>query len=86
MQKIIKRDGKLQDYSRSKLYASLYLAGQTFGVIELAALKQVFFSLEHWLGHKHEVTSQDLRWQGYKRLRIRLPRLADFYLYHKDIS
>ena len=85
---LVKREGHLEPYDQRKLYASVYSAclsvREPVGSAELIA-NQVVEDVNHWLGHKHEVTSNDLRRIGSKHLHVYHPDAAYMYLHHRVV-
>lgn len=85
---LVKRAGSTQKYESRKLYASIYAAClcvmEPEGSAELIAA-QVANDVEHWLGHKHEVTSNDIRRQAGAALKIYQPEAAYMYMHHRVI-
>ena len=89
MQHIVKRGQHSEQYEGRKLYASVYAACLVLRVstgsaelISGAVVKDV----EHWLGHKHEVTSNDIRRQAAIHLKAYHPEAAYMYLNHRMVS
>ena len=89
MNHIVKRRQHNEPYDGRKLYASIYAAclvlRTSTGSAELVA-SAVVKDVEHWLSHKHEVTSNDLRTQAGKHLKAYHPDAAYMYLNHRTVS
>lgn len=84
----VKREGHTEQYDSRKLYASIYAAclsvREPTGSAELIAGK-VVEDLDHWLSHKHEVTSNDIRRQAAKHLHVYHPDAGYMYLHHRVV-
>ena len=89
MNHIVKRKQHTEAYDSRKLYASVYAAclalRTSIGSAELVAAA-VVKDVEHWLSHKHEVTSNDLRAQASKHLKVYHLDAAYMYLKHRTVS
>lgn len=85
---LVKRAGHTEPYESRKLYASIYAAclsvREPRGSAELIA-GQVVKDVEHWLGHKHEITSNDMRRQAAKHLHAYHPDAGYMYLHHRMV-
>ena len=89
MQHIVKRKRHTEKYDTRKLYASIYAACLVLriatGSAELIA-SAVVKDVEHWLSHKHEVTSNDIRLQASRHLKVYSPEAAYMYFKHRTVS
>lgn len=88
MNHLVKREGHTEPYEARKLYASIYAAclsvREPVGSAELVA-SQVVKDVEHWLTHKHEVTSNDIRSTAAKFLHGYHPDAGYMYLHHRVV-
>ncbi|MCA9349123.1 hypothetical protein KC878_03190 [Candidatus Saccharibacteria bacterium] len=85
---LVKRAGHTEAYDNKKLYASIYAAclsvREPAGSAELIA-NQVVGDVEHWLSHKHEITSNDIRRMAAKHLQVYHPDAAYMYFHHRVV-
>lgn len=88
MNHIVKRAGHAEKYDNRKLYASVYSAclsvREPAGSAELIA-ERVVKDVDHWISHKHEVTSNDIRRQASKHLHAYHEDAAYIYHHHRVI-
>ncbi len=88
MKHIVKRAGHNETYDNHKLYASIFAACQSVrepsGSAELISEK-VIKDMAKWIAKKHEVTSNDIRRNAAKHLKVYHPSAAYMYLHHRII-
>lgn len=88
MKHIVKRAGHSETYDERKLYASVFAACQSVrepaGSSELIADK-VVGHVNDWIAKKHEVTSNDIRMQAGKHLKVYHADAGYMYMHHRII-
>lgn len=88
MKHVVKRQGHSEPYDERKLYASVFAACQSVrepvGSAELIAEK-VVADINNWLEPKHEITSNDIRINAAKHLKVYNPDAGYMYLHHRVV-
>lgn len=88
MNHIVKRKGHTEPYDDRKVYASVFSACQSVrepaGSAELIADK-VVKDLAEWIKNKHEVTSNDIRRQAAKHLKVYNQDASYMLLHHRVV-